>query len=85
MPSTENKGPPCRRGWEKESRELGSRNGIRLPTALELIAKINIHYCNYFLRRGCAEGESREREERAKGSLAIEGPARETGGDKEGG
>jgi len=29
---------------------------VRLPTALELIAKINIHYCNYFLRRGYAEG-----------------------------
>lgn len=28
-----------------------------LPTALGLIAKINIHYCNYFLRRGCVERE----------------------------
>lgn len=43
-------------GVEKETREVTLRNGVRLPTALELIAKINIHYCNYFLRRGRAEG-----------------------------
>lgn len=39
-------------GIEKDTREVTLRNGVRLPTALELIAKINIHYCNYFLRRG---------------------------------
>lgn len=42
-------------GVGKESQEVTLRNGISLPTAVELIAKINIHYCNYFLRRGRAE------------------------------
>jgi len=48
-------------GVEKETREVTLRNGVRLPTALELIAKINIHYCNYFLRRGRAEEQPRSR------------------------
>lgn len=59
-------------GVEKETRELTLRNGARLPTALELIAKINIHYCNYFLRRG-----------RAEGATAISESARERGRQKE--
>lgn len=59
-------------GVEKETREVTLRNGARLPTALELIAKINIHYCNYFLRRG-----------RAEGATAISESARERGRRKE--
>ena len=56
MPPTKSEGPPWAAGVEKESQEVHLRNlGKSLPTAVQLIAKINIHYCNYFLRRGCAE------------------------------
>lgn len=49
-------------GVEKESQEIRLRNGRSLPTAVQLIAKINIHYCNYFLRRGRAESQDEGKE-----------------------
>lgn len=57
-------------GVEKESQEVTIRNGISLPTAVELIAKINIHYCNYFLRRGRAESHDLGPRELRRGSEA---------------
>lgn len=54
-------------GVEKESREIRLRNGRSLPTAVQLIAKINIHYCNYFLRRGRAVSHDEGRREGNEG------------------
>lgn len=62
---------------------------VYLPTALELIAKINIHYCNYFLRRGRAEGatviseSARERGRQKERRDIIRKKEREREGDRE--